>query len=441
MNNLGELQRAGMTFKENFKSALFVARNGFSISGSPEIGNGVAFTGSEYLELGASSCPAIFYHNELTIVIKCTFDFVPGDGTARMIYDSFNHNSNRNYFSIGTSGTITISHNNVSMFSVVYSSYSDYLTAGENVFVVSMKNSSSELWLNGVSLGTSAAAYSKNSMTNFVIGARYNYTALQFEGTISRFEVWNKKFTQNDVDSYFSMGENINSSKARAAFPFSKAYQRSSDSKFVTPYIGQNQGEVLLGTGTTSMPDKLFPNGFDFEASNFDYINCQSSDVFSFGDGSGNDDAFTMVCYSDVESLGSYNGFASKGTSTTFETLFRFTAPTFEFYLGNTTSDCIGIVSPSKTDYLTTGTSSFAITYDASKVNTGLNLYQNGELLSCTRTAVGTYAGMKNLGSDFCIGKYSSGYYDGKMKRFFIYNKDLSPLEMKILSRRLERGF
>ena len=74
------------------------------------------------------------------------------------------------------------------------------------------------------------------------------------------------------------------------------------------------------------------------------------------------------------------------------------------------------------------------LTYDSSGLNTGLELYLNGVLLSVTRGTTGTYVAMHDTAADLWIGaaKYPTpGYANGRIALPKIYNYALSAGQVK----------
>tara|TARA_B100000886_G_scaffold311019_2_gene246144 strand:+ start:24166 stop:25524 length:1359 start_codon:yes stop_codon:yes gene_type:complete len=170
-------------------------------------------------------------------------------------------------------------------------------------------------------------------------------------------------------------------------------------------------------------------------------------DVFSFGDGSGNDKPFTFTAWVYVEAPGSDNGpFITKGNSggaTTIEYIFKHESGVLKAFLyngkaGEGTFNRLAVTATSATIPASTW-AHVALTYDGSMNHAGLKLYTNGALTASNTVENGDYStdgGTRNTSEPLIIGKTNNNSplgaqaFEDRMADICIFSKELSATEI-----------
>ena len=68
-------------------------------------------------------------------------------------------------------------------------------------------------------------------------------------------------------------------------------------------------------------------------------------------------------------------------------------------------------------------------TYDATGLNSGINIYLNGVAVDDSDSSAGTYVAMENLAHDVWIGRYSTNYANGKIGNIKLWNRIVGIVE------------
>ena len=177
--------------------------------------------------------------------------------------------------------------------------------------------------------------------------------------------------------------------------------------------------------------------------SSAEYAYIPDSDVFSFTDGAGTDEPFSVSCWIYSEVGDNRGWFISK----------RDTSGNNEYNLANNngTMTFLCFSGGGSGTYIARGPTSFTMptaqwvhicgTYDGSETGSGINFYVDGVLDTDNDVSTGTYAGMSNTISDVVIGvagfapvDNTQGYgFTGEIDLVSIWDKELSAAEVTLI--------
>ncbi|KKN23368.1 hypothetical protein LCGC14_0905670 [marine sediment metagenome] len=182
-------------FLERFENPAKVYKNGGILVGDPVIKDGVILTGSEYVSYAIPA--SLLVKNELSFVSRFIAGFAADDATNHFLWDT--PLANR-YLLYKTNGNDLIAYMaGTLVLSIGLGSYSAYWNAyAENEIIVSSTPGSSQMYLNGTLVGSSATVWTPNQTTSLFIGkdAAVGY----FEGTYKSLKIQSTLLTQADVD-------------------------------------------------------------------------------------------------------------------------------------------------------------------------------------------------------------------------------------------------
>ena len=157
-----------------------------------------------------------------------------------------------------------------------------------------------------------------------------------------------------------------------------------------------------------------------------DYIDCGGNTDFSFTDGAGNDDPFSVSTWVKLDSTFKQR-IVAKGnvewilTTDSSDKLF------FSLYGGGSTSTRIGLVSDSVV--LSAGTWHHIVaTYDGSNADSGLTMYVDGSVVTASTSSAGSYTGMSSGQGALRIGQWelNSQVMDGLIDETSVFDSELS---------------
>jgi hypothetical protein len=192
-------------------------------------------------------------------------------------------------------------------------------------------------------------------------------------------------------------------------------------------------GHTLTNSGASYGAAGMIGNAADFENTQEDYAYRADHDDFSFTNGAGTDEAFSISCWYKPESVGTEFLVAKTASATSGEYYVAILGTYLRMHLYDDTSFTSYLDIVSTEDTLSAGNwYHFVATYDGSELNTGLELYLNNDQQTVTRTSSG-YTGMANTNREFDIGRRESetGYdSDGVFDDCGVWNRELSAAEV-----------
>lgn len=201
-----------------------------------------------------------------------------------------------------------------------------------------------------------------------------------------------------------------------------------------TTSFWENTSPNFDGSTSTLVPYGGF--AWDFDGVN-DFITCGDADVFSFTDGAGNDEPFSLSGRFWVDSTGTGSqGWITKGslTNTSIEYRLYISGDKITFILYDTTIGNIWIGRTGATlpslGYEDQWIHVMA-TYDGSETTGGITIYVNGEQYDTTDTTSGSYTGMSNTSEPLRISSLngSANYFNGKIAEVMVLDKECSQAE------------
>lgn len=161
----------------------------------------------------------------------------------------------------------------------------------------------------------------------------------------------------------------------------------------------------------------------DFDGSD-DYMAIADADIFSLGNGSGTDNAFSLSAWFNADSIGTFF-IAAKDVNGGREWVFRTISSQLSFFAFGTGG---GYIGRQYTSTLSTGQwYHVVVTYDGSKASSGIKLYLNGSQVDNADYASGTYTAAVNTTTNLRVGSSErDGYSNGKIDEVAIFNSELS---------------
>lgn len=156
-----------------------------------------------------------------------------------------------------------------------------------------------------------------------------------------------------------------------------------------------------------------------------EYMSIPDADVFSLGNGSGTDNAFSISGWFNADSIHT-NYIATKDYSTDREWAFRTVVNQFHFFAFGTGG---GYIGRKYTTDLEGGQWYHAVaTYDGSKASSGIKLYLNGSRVDDADYAGGTYTAAVNTSEEIRVSALhrNNTYSAGKVDELSFFNTELS---------------
>jgi len=205
--------------------------------------------------------------------------------------------------------------------------------------------------------------------------------------------------------------------------PFQNAYTKKQTA--IAIYNSQS-GEVTAGIEGAWL---------DFERTNSDYVVISDEDEFSFTDGAGNDQPFSVsacVNFEDATASNLINKAVVAGdnmewyfsTEGTDKLIFRVGNTDFTGYVGRTTN----AVTSNESSWC-----HYVATYDGSETSAGINIYIDGVDSDTADSEALPYTGMTNGTAPVDLGAYNNhtaNFLDGKMGEVKIFNVELTPAQV-----------
>ena len=172
----------------------------------------------------------------------------------------------------------------------------------------------------------------------------------------------------------------------------------------------------------------------DFVRANNDWVRIPDDDAFSFTDGAGTDEPFTIIIWVNFDDA-TISSLVRKRTNVAREWSFNTDGGDL-LTLG--CEDPAGGNSIQAQSVAITGDQGawhhYAGTYDGLELNTGLELYRDGVNATNVQGGAGAYVGMTNGVSDVNLGSMDAGtaqYLDGLMAEIKVYNAELTQTEIE----------
>mgnify|MGYP001031172172 CR=1 FL=1 len=165
-----------------------------------------------------------------------------------------------------------------------------------------------------------------------------------------------------------------------------------------------------------------------------DYMSIPDADIFSMGNGSGTDNAFSISGWFNANSLNAFHIVTKDGIGAGREWAFRTVSSQLHFFAFGTGGGYIG--RKDSTTSLNTGQWYHAVvTYDASKASSGIKLYLNGTRVDDADYASGTFTAARNSSTLPRVGAVQRNptYSNGLIDEVAIFNTELSASDISTL--------
>jgi len=195
--------------------------------------------------------------------------------------------------------------------------------------------------------------------------------------------------------------------------------------------LGNHGNTTNNGTGLMyNASGGRFGGGMQFDGKD-DYIDLGDRSEFNFGDGS-SDDPFTITAWIKMASGAGWFAIFYEGNST---------AKQYSFFVDAAANKLSGYIYDDDNDNIHTKAdnalsddvwTSVTVTYDGSGLNSGIDLYKDGVLMSSTDGSAGAYNYMVDESQIAQIGRQWEGnsFANGTIDEVRVYNRTLSPDEI-----------
>lgn len=430
-----ELERLPLLFRETFRDQPSVERGGATLVGAgTTFSNGLVLNGSGNLRYAVSSAKVLRAAGSLKL------DVTLPDPAAGVYMLDFGTAAATELFWIRLAG----GNLQIALFGVLVLNVAAP-AAGRHTIILSWTSGATTTWVDGVSQGTSAAAFTYNSaLTKMTIGGRAD-DLVRFTGTIHSFEIYGAAATAADEPHLRdgSIVSDIDLDKALVWLPGKSFYKRASDSKFVTEVRGRaGITEALMGSdGVTAaqFPSIVRPRGFSFDGG--DQITIPDADALSFTTGNA-DLPFSIAVLVNGSVTGNWSLiYKGSGFGASDYGEYEIYCPSGgSIYVLLADSTLGGVIYVSTAAALKTGmTYVLAVTYSGAGA-AGLKVYRNGSALSTSAGSSGSYTCMRNTAAPLVLGRGRIAYYlTGNQILPIIDNVEWSPLQVRALTARLRR--
>lgn len=238
-------------WREEFRNAATVHRNGGVLVGNPVVRDGITLDGATQFVTYAVP-PSMLFRHTMSIVVRFTPGFDWDNGTAYYLTDATNgervalYKSAGNALSLYINGTVVLS----SIGATEYGQY--WVTGEENTVVMAIDSSgANQMYLNAHLVDTTATSYTSAKPTEFYVGA--NYAGLSpFLGTIHSLSILSRLLTQADVDAIQDGSLWTYPSRASVWLDFAEATARAGTIRGTTELVTDGDMEAVGTAAWTS---------------------------------------------------------------------------------------------------------------------------------------------------------------------------------------------
>jgi len=246
-------------FRELFINDTYVSDNGGTIVGAPTIDNGIVGGTGKYVKYDGK-----FLSNQSSVSFEVWFTpgFAPNDGANQMFFDT-DAAGGRYILYKSSANTLSITLGNTLVSNIAYASYSAYWNAlALNHLVVCATSGSTNVYLNGNLIATSATAWTPTATSLFYIASNQVPDAY-FSGTIHKVSVYKRKLSVYEVTDKYNKVTFQEIRPNQAAIWLNLKSYYNDGSNYVTRNLGTiDSSSVLWGDGSTAATfPELLPDG------------------------------------------------------------------------------------------------------------------------------------------------------------------------------------
>jgi hypothetical protein len=193
-------------------------------------------------------------------------------------------------------------------------------------------------------------------------------------------------------------------------------------------------GVIASPTAPAGLPSITNTYSVEFDGTN-DYMSISDADIFSLGNGSGTDNAFSISGWIYPPAGDGVQTFyvATKDASGSREWAFRTVSGELHFFAFGTGGGYIGrkystLLSNAQWLHV-------AMTYDGSKASSGIKLYLDGTRVDDADYASGTYTSAVNTSAEVRVSalQVNNTYSDGLIDELAIFNTELSASDISAM--------
>lgn len=314
--------------------------------------------------------------------------------------------------------------------------------AGEHTIVVQVKGNALSLYLDGGAATQDTTVTYPTWGASFTVGAAANGP----NTVVRSVQLFVMTINATEAVDLFNRAtiSKLAAEKAVCVIPCKTVTAPGGVSQ--TPIVGQTKDLTCLlgpdGTTSTGFPTLITPRGFSYDGG--DQLTIADDSRFTFGDGS-TDSPFSLACLVRLDpSCTTINqGLIGKGSFGANEwhiQTVRYAPGNVRilFSLRNAGQDGICQVYSNFINSLIPSYFSIIATYNGNSLNTGMELYIDGADFVGIRFSY-VYDFMSDLGGPFTVGKGLSPFLLGDLGSPMIFDFELTPMQVRALSRRLLR--
>lgn len=392
--------------------------------------------------------PTIFggsIYQGVTYLIDMVPGFAPDSGATRILFSGYKSSILLYSVYLSSGNDLVVNYGGLSRF-VSYATWSPYWSNDQNIIIVTINDGDLNCYLNGTNImSLSISTWTHEQIDQLVIGSYYNYSTAYAPGVYRRLEIYKNFCSEDDVELLTNKGLLSDISFDRSLITLPTEYDYNDGSYQITSVIGKSLvTQALLGSdGITSaeFPEKISHRriGYAFDGSR--QFNLIDSDLFTFSDGV-SDQPFSFAALVKFTDLSIGGCIMSKALSST-------DGEYLIYFAGSGTGQIIVILIDDDLNgyigkYTTIGEQykylfPVIVTYDGSG-SSGIKIYVDGVSKALTSISSGSYTRMRNTSNTLKFGKAVTGLASnlrGELALPIIYDFVLSPLQCKILSRKL----
>ena len=286
------------------------------------------------------------------------------------------------------------------------------------------------IYLNGsaVATGTDSTNYNTTPAPR-IGGPPSGVTASYLDGKIDEVALFGSALSSSDITAIYNSGTPADLSGYTPVGWWRMGDGTEAGSGTTVYDMSSNSNDGTLVNGPAFSP--AVPPGYSTKALDFDgtddYVNCGGASTFSFTNGLGNDEPFSISAWVKLDSVDRARVVSKDdGTDGTREYLFGTDGDDrFCLFLGPASNNLYVRLNSASS----TGTwYHWVATYDGSNSASGITLYVDGATPAQSDVSGGTYAGMPSGGGPLRIGLFgvNSSVMNGLADEVAIFDSELS---------------
>jgi len=275
LNTTAAERARGCVFSETFENPAAVARNGGSPVGSPAIDKGVTLDGSTQYVQYEGIVTNSFILDRASVVLEFYPDFAVNDGVSRYLWAT----GPDDFILKVSSDTLNcrLGKNTVVCNPGTYQSY--WYQNKRNVLVVEGDSSGVRVYLNGYLVGSVVTPFVSHDVLRHILGFRLGAGVVYFDGRITKFQIYDRKLTQQEALDFYN--DDVYSYREQTSLDLPMGAAQHDPTNVRTLDVSGNARHATFGDGSTptTYPTKLARHGYDFDGG--DYMTVVGTGVFN----------------------------------------------------------------------------------------------------------------------------------------------------------------